>query len=66
MKLSNKVYDVIKFTVIIVLPAVTTLVSTVGIIWQLPNTEAIVTTLVAVTTFLGALIGISSAEYKKG
>lgn len=64
MKLSNKVYDVLKYVVTIGLPAVTTLWLTLASIWGFPYAEPIGATLGAITVFLGALIGVSSAKYK--
>lgn len=64
MKLSNKVYDVLKYITTIGLPAVTTLWLTLASIWGFPFAEPIGATLGAVTVFLGALLGISSAKYK--
>lgn len=63
--MSNKVYDVLKYVVTIVLPAITTLWLTLASIWNFPYAEAIGATLGAVTVFLGALIGVSSAKYKQ-
>ena len=64
MKLSNKVYDVLKYVVTIGLPAVTTLWLTLASIWGFPYAEPIGATLGAITVFLGAIIGVSSAKYK--
>ena len=64
MKLSNKVYDILKYITTIGLPAVTTLWLTLASIWGFPFAEPIGATLGAVTVFLGALLGISSAKYK--
>jgi len=64
--LSNKAYDVLKFVVTIVLPAIETLWLTLGSIWNFPYVEAIGATIGAITIFLGALIGISSAKYNDG
>ena len=64
MKLSNKVYDILKYVVTIGLPAVTTLWLTLASIWGFPYAEPIGATLGAITVFLGALIGVSSAKYK--
>ena len=65
MKLSNKTYDILKYIVTIALPALGTLISALAMIWGLPYSEQIVGTILAVDTFLGALLGISSAKYKK-
>lgn len=65
MKLSNKAYDILKYITMIVLPAIGTLYSALAVIWGFPYGEEIVGTILAVDTFLGALLGISSAQYKK-
>lgn len=64
MKLSNKVYDILKYLVTIGLPAITTLWLTLASIWGFPYAEPIGATLGAITVFLGAIIGVSSAKYK--
>lgn len=66
MKLTNKTYDVLKWIAQIVIPAVATLYFALASIWGLPYGEQIVGTLTAVDAFLGALLGISTANYKKG
>lgn len=65
MKLPNKVYDVLKWICAIVLPALGTLYFALASIWSLPYAEAIVGTIAAVTTFLGVILGISTATYNK-
>lgn len=65
MKLDNKTYDVLKFIAQIVLPAAGTLYFALASIWGLPYGEQIVGTITAVDTFLGALLGISTAQYNK-
>lgn len=65
MKMSNKVYDVLKWISLIVLPAIGTLYFALSGIWGLPYGEEIVGTIVAIETFLGALLGISTAQYNK-
>lgn len=65
MKLDNKTYDVLKFTAQIVLPAAGTLYFALASIWGLPYGEQIVGTITAVDAFLGALLGISTAQYNK-
>ena len=63
--LSNKVYDVLKYICLIGLPALATLVAALGSIWGIPNCEKIVLTINAIALFIGALIGVSSAQYNK-
>ncbi|MBO7709701.1 MAG: phage holin [Lachnospiraceae bacterium] len=65
MKMSNKVYDVLKFVAQILLPAIGTLYFALARIWDLPYAEQIVGTITAVDAFLGALLGISTMQYKK-
>lgn len=66
MKLSNKVYDILKWIALYLLPAMGTLYFALSGIWGLPYGEQIVGTITAADTFLGVLLGISSANYKKG
>lgn len=65
MKMSNKVYDVLKWIAMYFLPAVGTLYFALAGIWGLPYGEQIVGTITAVDTFLGVILGISTAQYKK-
>ena len=65
MKMTNKIYDVLKYIALIVLPAIGTLYFAVAGIWDLPYGEQIVGTITAIDTFLGALLGIASSKYKK-
>ena len=65
MKLSNKLYDVLKWIAMIFLPALGTLYFALAKIWDLPLAEEIVGTLSAIAVFIGAIIGISSAQYNK-
>lgn len=62
--MSNKVYDILKYVAQIVLPAIGTLYFAIAQLWGLPYAEQIVGTIMAVDTFLGALLGISTAQYK--
>lgn len=66
MKISNKLYDILKWLVIIVLPALATLYAALSTVWGWPYSEEIVTTITAVDTFLGAVLCISTATYNKG
>lgn len=65
MKMSNKVYDILKYTAIIGLPAVATLYAAIAPIWGLPYGNEIPATITAVQTCLGALLMISTANYNK-
>ena len=63
--MSNKLYDVLKWVSLVVLPALATLCFAVTGIWGLPYGNEIMGTIVAVETFLGAILGISNVQYKK-
>lgn len=65
MKLSNRVYDVLKWVAMYLLPAAGTLYFALAGIWGLPYGEQIVGTITAIDTFLGVLLGISNSQYKK-
>lgn len=65
MKLTNKAYDVLKFVAQILLPALGTLYFALAKIWGFPYAAEIVGTISAVDAFLGALLGISTANYNK-
>lgn len=63
--MSNKVYDVLKWIAQIVLPAIGTLYFALAQIWGFPYAEEIVGTITAIDAFLGVLLGISTAQYRK-
>lgn len=65
MQMTNKTYDIMKFVAQILLPALGTLYFALASIWGLPYAEQIVGTITAVDTFLGAVLGISTANYNK-
>ena len=63
--MSDKVYNVLKYVAMIVLPAIGTLYFALAGIWNFPYGEQVVGTITAIDTFLGALLGISTASYNK-
>ena len=65
MKISNKVYDVLKWIAQYLLPALGTLYFAFSTIWSLPYGEQVVGTITAIDAFLGAILGLSSATYYK-
>jgi len=65
MIFSNKVYDALKWIAMYLLPALGTLYFALAGIWGMPYGEEVVGTITAVDTFLGVLLGISTANYKK-
>lgn len=65
MKFSDRVYDMMKWLGLIALPALATFYGIIGKVWELPYTAEIVTTITAVGTLIGALIGVSQINYRK-
>lgn len=65
MKMSNKVYDILKWIALIVLPAIATLYGVLASTWGLPYGEQVGCTVSAVSVFLGTVLQISNAQYKK-
>lgn len=63
--MSNELYDKLKTIALIILPAAGTLYAALAGIWGLGYAEQVVGTIAAVDTFLGAVLGISSAQYRK-
>lgn len=63
MKLPNAVYDVLKWVVMICIPAITTAYVGLSAVWGWPYAEEIAKTSAVVCTLLGALLGISTAQY---
>lgn len=65
MRLSNKQYDILKWIISIVLPALIVFLGVVfnQIGWQ--HSEAFLTIAVALETFLGTIFKLSDNKYKK-
>lgn len=65
--MSNKTFDVLAYVQRIILPALATLIATLGQIWHWDApVEQIVLTITAVDTFMGVVLRISSNNYFKG
>lgn len=65
MKLKDSVYDVLKWIVMIVIPAVTTAYVGLAAVWGWPLAEPVAKTSAIICTLLGAILGISTAQYNK-
>ena len=63
MKLSNELYDLGKWIVLIFLPAFAVLISGLGDLYGWLSTSLIVTTINLVTVFLGSVLQLSSQNY---
>lgn len=63
--MSNKVYDVLKWVAIIVLPALSTFISVISRIWGWADLGGLIAqTITAVAVLLGTVLGISNYKYK--
>lgn len=64
--LPDKVYTVVKWTVLIILPALATAVSTIGPAWGMDGglCQSVVTTITALSAFGGAVLGVSAVTAK--
>ena len=65
MKLPDKMYNILKWLTMIVLPALGTLYFAMAGIWGFPYGEQIVGTITALVTFFGVVLGVSTAQYNK-
>ena len=63
--LSNRVYDTLKWCVMIAIPALTTAYVGLSGVWGWPYAEEVAKTSSVICTLLGALLGISTAQYNK-
>lgn len=65
MRISDNTYDLLKMIAIRVIPALDTLILTVGQIWDLPYYAQIGATISAIGVFLAVILGVSTATYMK-
>lgn len=65
MIISNKLYDILKWIDLIVLPALGTAYVGLANIWDFPYADEVSGTIMVVCTLIGALLGISNATYYK-
>lgn len=61
----DKVYNFLKWLLIIAVPALITFLTTLFALYHIPNIEIVVGTISAIATFIGALVGISTVAYNK-
>ena len=61
--MNSRYYDISKWTALVFIPAAAALYAAVSTIWGWPNQTAILGTISAVEAFLGAILGIQSANY---
>ena len=65
MKLPDKLYDILKWVCMICIPALATAYVGLSAVWGWPFADEIAKTAAVVCTLLGALLGISTAQYYK-
>ena len=65
--LPNGVFDWLKWISIVCLPALSVFVSVISKIWNWADLGSMIAqTITAVAVLLGALLGVSAIQYKKG
>ncbi len=65
MRIPDSLYDWLKWICMICIPALTTAYVGLSAVWGWPYAEEIAKTSAVVCTLIGALLGISTAEYNK-
>lgn len=65
MKLPDKIYNILKWVTMIVLPALATAYVGLAAIWGWPYADEVAKTTAVICTLLGSLLGISTAQYNK-
>lgn len=63
--MANKLYDILKWISVIVVPAIVVFINTLGKVWNWQYTTEITATISAIGVFIGAVIQVSSAKYNK-
>ena len=62
--MSNKTYDILKVCCLVIIPVIA-FISTICEIWNVPYSQQVTATLVALDTLLGAVVKISNDIYNK-
>ena len=65
MVFDDRIYRILKWVCMVCLPALATLWFALGKIWGFPYLAEVEGTIIAIDTFLGALIGVSTISYNK-
>ena len=65
MKISDKLYDILKWICMICIPALATAYVGLAAVWGWPYADEVAKTAAVVCTLLGALLGISTAQYNR-
>lgn len=64
--LSPKAYEIVRWSVMVVIPAAGALYFALSTYWGFPYGEQVVGSIAAFQTFSGMLLGVSTYQYKKG
>jgi len=64
MILTNKLYELLKWLALVLLPAISMLYLALSKVWGFPYSEQVVGSIAAFVLFLGAVLGISTYTYK--
>jgi len=65
MILPDRIYDLMKWLTLVVIPALTTAYVGLSGVWGWPYATEVAKTSAVICTLLGALLGISTAQYNK-
>ena len=63
MRLSNRIYDILKWVTLVCIPAFTTAYVGLSAVWGWPYADEIAKTSAVVCVLLGSLLGISTIQY---
>ena len=66
IKMDSKIYDWLKWCVLVFIPALTTAYVGLSAIWGWPFAEEVAKTSAIICTLLGTILGISNLQYKAG
>ena len=62
---NDKVYNILKWIALVVLPALTTFYGVVGATLKIPHTQEVLTIATAFITMLGTILGVSNVKYNQ-
>lgn len=65
MQLNTRVYDILKFVALVLLPGFSTAYFSLSDLWNLPYAERVVGTAVTIDTLLGLILKASTSKYNK-
>lgn len=66
MRIPDRLYDVLKWVCLVCIPALTTFFCVLDNVFSWGYADIVAKISAALCTLIGALIGISTAEYRKG